>query len=425
MKFRVVAAALAAPALVLAAPSAAPASQSAVTMPESITASPSVSYEGLAFGTKISALDGTVTSGMTAPSAVSCTYTAGVRRNNSVAAVNLPLVGKVGAVTSVAQTTETTSWKRTNTQAEVAGVNLLGGAITADAIKSNSSAYAMTNGNTTGVNTFTFVNLKIAGQTIPVDVAKNTKVTVPGVAEVTVNKQSRTVARNGDLTSRTTGLSIRALPGNPLGLPTSTSIDIASTRAAVKSMAGEQLYSGNGFSTRVRALGGAVKSGATAAAGVPCLGGTRSSNLAGVNVPLLVNSGTTNTLAKGASDSTRDWTRVTNSTASPSLLGGLITADALKAETTTLRSKSTGAVTLRDTSEFVGLKIAGRPVVAADLAPNSTIEIPGVAKVTIHQQVKGAKSISVTMLRVELLSGVAGLPIGSVVEVGYSRSALK
>ena len=421
MKVTVLAASVAASMALLAAPASAAATGSTTAT----SSMPNVAYSGLSYGTKVSALNSTATSGMTAPSSVSCTHSGGIRRTNSVAGVTLPLVGEVGAVKTVAQTTETDAWKRTNTQSQVAGVNLLAGAITADAIKSNSSAYAMADDTRAGVNTLTFVNLKIAGQTIPANVPKNTKITVPGVAEVTVNKQSRTLSTSGQYVSRTVGLSVKALADNPLGLPTSTTIDIASTSAAVQDMRGDQLYEGNGFSTRVRAASGAITSSPTASIGVPCLGGVRTSDLAGVNVPLLITSGTTRTVTKGDSDDTRDWSRVSNTTASPSLLGGLITADSITAETLTLRSRSTGRISLVDQSEILGLRIAGRTIADAELKPNSVVEVPGVAKVTIHKQVKGTKGISVTMLRVELLDGVAGLPTGSVIEVGYSRTGLR
>lgn len=417
MKLSMVAACAATSALVLSAATAAHAETTA-------TAPPSVAYTGLAYGTEVSALDSTVRVGKTPMSSVSCTSQSGVNTTKSLAGVNLPLVGNVGAVNTRARTDETSTYKRTNTQAQVAGVNLLGGQIKADAIKANSSAYAKADGVNTGVNTLTFTNLTIAGRTISADVAKNTKITVPGVAEVTVNKQTRGLSKTGRYNVVTTGLSIELLKGNPLGLPTSTTINIASATAAVTATTGDATYGGTGFSTRVRAVGGAVTSAPTANAGVPCLGGTNRNELAGVNVPLLVDAGTTETIARGLTDSSRDWSRVTNRTASPRILGGLISADALVAETTVGRSKSTGRTTYTDTSKFVGLKIAGRTVADVDLAPNSVIEIPGVAKVVVHQQIKGKSSMSVTMLRVELLQGAAGLPVGSIIEVGYSRSAL-
>lgn len=415
--------AVAAASLVALAPPAAAISQDATGA--AAGALPNVAYSGLSFGTQVSALSGTISSGKTAPSSVGCTNDGGKRKRNTVAGVNLPVVGKVGAVNTLAQTTETSTWKRTNTRAEVAGINLLGGQIKADAIKTNASAYARAGDVRTGANSMSLVNLTVAGKTIPAKVGKNTKVTIPGVAEVTLNKQTRSTNKSDRYTVSTTGISVRILPDNPLGLPTTTKIDVASARASLDIVDGEELHSGTGFSTRVKALGGAVKSGATAAVSMPCTGGTKRNNIADVRVPLLVNTGTTSSVATGATSDTREWSRVINRTASPRLLGGLITADALVADTTVSKSKSTGQIYSRDNSSFVGLRVAGRKVADVDLAPNSTIEIPGIAKVTVHQQLKGSKSLTVTMLRVELLDGLAGLPVGSVIEVGYSRSALR
>lgn len=417
MKLSMVAACAATSALVLSAATAAHAETTA-------TAPPSVAYTGLAYGTQVSALDSTVRLGKTPVSSVSCTSKAGTYTTKSLAGVTLPLVGNVGAVTTLVRTTETSTYKRTNAQSRVAGINLLGGQIKADAINANASAYAKAGSVNTGVNTLTLTNLTIAGRKISADVAKNTKVTIPGVAEVTVNKQTRALSSTGRYNVATTGLSVELLKGNPLGLPTSTKINIASASASVTAMSGEATHRGSGFSTRVRALGGAVTSAPTANAGVPCAGGTTRNELAGVNVPLLLNAGTTETTAVGAKNSTSEWTKVTNRTAAPRILGGLVSADAIVAESKVTRSRSTGRTTYADTSKFVGLKIAGQPVADVDLAPNSTVEIPGVAKVVIRQRTMGNSSMTITMLRVELLKGVAGLPIGSVVEVGYSRSAL-
>lgn len=423
MLIKTVGALAASTALVVAVPATATAG-SADTGADTSTASAStVSYSGLAFGTQVSALDKTITSGRTAPSSISCTTDGNKRTTKDVAGVNLPGVGKVGAVSSVARTTETSSYKRMNTQANVAGVNLLGGRITADAIKVNSSAYARDGRDDTGVNSFSFVNLKVGDTKIPVNVKKNSKVTVPGVAEVTLNQQSKGANKDGRYTARTNGIVVRLLKDNPLGLPTDTKITIASARASVDPVAGSALHAGSGFSTRVRALDGVVRSSPTASVGMPCLGGHRRNNVAEVNVPLLINSGTTTTTATGASKGDRTWSRVINRTASPRILGGLISADAIVADTTV--SRTGDETSMKDRSSLVGLRVAGRKVADVDLEPNSTIEIPGIAKVTVHKQSKGKDALTVTMLRVELLSGTAGLPKGAVVEVGHSRSQLK
>lgn len=409
----------------LVAPQAAAAPASTAHKAAASAAKPGVAYSGSAFGTQVNLLNGTVTSGATARAGVSCTREGGLQDAQSVAGVSLPVFGKTGAVTTLARTTETSTYKRTNTQSQVGKVNLLGGRITADAIKTNSSAYAKANGTRSGVNTMTFTNLKIGGRTISANVAKNSKITIAGIADITVNQQSRSTSSTGAYTAKTTGLIIRLLPGNTLGLAAGSTIQIASTTATVQELPDNQIYTGAGFSTRVRALSGAVTSSATALAGVPCTGGSAVSNLAGVNVPLLLGSGTTSTSARGVSESTRIYSKVTNTTASPRILGGLITADAIKAETTTSRSKATGQYYRSNTSTFAGLKIAGKSVARADLKANSVVNIPGVAKVTINKQATGTRSILVTALHVELLKSVGGLPTGSVVEVGYSGTGLK
>ena len=410
--------------LVVPATAAATETASSTTRSAGSTASlPEVAYSGAAFGTQVSALDKIIASGRTAYSSVSCTADGGKRVTQEVAGVRLPGIGRIGAVTSLAQTTETATYKRTNTQAGVAGVSLLGGRITADALKVNSSAYARSGGTRSGVNSFSFVNLKIGSTKIPANVGKNTKVTVPGVAEVTVNQQSKGTNKDGRYSVQTNGVVITLLPGNPLGLPADTRVVIGSSTSALDEGQGNALHGGAGFSTRVRALDGTVRSAPTALAGVPCLGGTNSNTLATMDVPLLLSSGTTSTTATGASTDTRTWSRVVNRTASPRILGGLISADAVVADTTV--SRSGGKTTHSDRSSLVGLRVAGRKVTAADLDPNSRIEIPGVAKVIVHKQAKGTARLTTTMLYVELLSARVGLPKGAIIEVGYSSSQLR
>ncbi len=411
--------------VVLAAPPATAAPASTAREVAASATKPGVAYSGVAYGSQVNLLNGTVTSGATAKSWVGCTREGGLQDEQSVAGISIPVVGKTGAVTTLARTTATSTYKRTNTQSQVGKVNLLGGRITADAIKTNSSAYAKSGGTRSGVNTMTFTNLKIGGRSISANVAKNSKITIAGIADVTVNQQSRSTSSTGAYTARTTGLVIRVLPGNTLGLAAGSTIQIASTTATVQDLPENQIYTGTGFSTRVRALSGAVTSSPTAYIGVPCAGGVAKNDVAGVNVPLLISSGTTTTTARGVSESARIYSKVTNTTASPRILGGLITADAIKAETTTSRSKATGKYYRSNTSTFAGLKIAGKSVASADLKANSVVEIPGVATVTVNRQVIGAQTINVTMLRVELLKGVAGLPTGSVIEVGYSGTGLK
>lgn len=208
--------ALASSALILAAvPGAASAQPSAST---AAAALPKVAYTALAYGTYVSALDTTIASGPTPLASISCTMTAGKTVNQSIAGVNLGVLGKIGAVSTQARTIET-DVKRTYTGSRVAGVNLLGGRITADAISAGSSAYAGSGDTRTGGNSFSLANLKIAGQPISATVAKNTRVSIPGVAEVTVNKQAKVTSPNAGTRSRPSGSPCVSCPATPSGSP--------------------------------------------------------------------------------------------------------------------------------------------------------------------------------------------------------------
>lgn len=410
-------------ALIMAIPATATAQDSATSGPAPSAASPSdVAYSGLAYGTQVSALDASVTSGRTAPSSISCTTEGGKAVTQDVAGADLGDVGKIGGVNTSARTNETASTQQMSTQARTAGINLLGGRITADAVKVDTSATAR-GGSHSGANKTTFVGLKVGNTKIPVNVDKNSTVTVPGVAKVTLNQQSKGETEDGRYSAATNGIVVRLLPDNPLGLPTDTRIVVSSATATVDPVQGNALHGGYGFSTRVAALDGRVHSSPTALVGVPCTGGTGRNDLAQGDVPLLADTNTTTTTATGGSKDGRSWSRVTNRTASPRILGGLISADALVADTTV--SRAGGKTTHTDRSTFVDLRILGHKVAAADLAPNSTINIPGIAKVTVHKQTKGEQAMSVTMLEVELLAPRADMPKGAVIEVGHSNSRLQ
>lgn len=76
-----------------------------------------------------------------------------------------------------------------------------------------------------------------------------------------------------------------------------------------------------------------------------------------------------------------------------------------------------GSPVLSGYSDIIGLTINGMPIEASG-DPNQTLDIGGLIKVTINEQVETDKSITVTALRVEVL-GVLGTPVA---EVAISRA---
>lgn len=421
MRFRTIGALTAASALIVSVPATAMAQDSTTTR-ETPSSSSNVAYKGIAFGTQVSGLDDAVTSGRTASSSISCTTEGGQNVTRDVAGADLGEVGTVGAVNTSARTSEGSGTQQMSTQSKTAGINLLGGRITADAVQVDATAKAR-GGSYDSANNARLVGLTVGDTKIPVDVKKNTKVTVPGVAEVTLNQQTAGKNTDGRYVSRTRGIVVRLLPDNPLGLPTDTRVVVGAAHSTVDPVQGEALHGGSGFSTRVTALDGRVTSSPTALAGVPCTGGTSTNNVAEGDLSLLARTNTTSTRSTGGSSDGRTWSRVTNRTGSPRILGGLISADAIVADTAV--SRKGGSTTHADRSTLADLRVAGRKVASADLAPNSTIEIPGIAKVTVHKQSKTEDTLRVTMLHVELLAPRGDLPKGAVIEVGHSHSQLR
>ncbi|WP_447002168.1 choice-of-anchor P family protein [Saccharothrix isguenensis] len=128
--------------------------------------------------------------------------------------------------------------------------------------------------------------------------------------------------------------------------------------------------------------------------------------LLGADLPGIGSLGVIDTEAIGVIDSDGERAATASArTAGVSLLGGLITADEIRA-TAVADEDGTGAVTTAGSVELVNLKVNGVPVVnpAVDLA----ITIPLVATVVVNEQrsLAGGAGIAVNALRVRLLSGV-------------------
>ncbi|MFC6091728.1 choice-of-anchor P family protein [Saccharothrix lopnurensis] len=127
--------------------------------------------------------------------------------------------------------------------------------------------------------------------------------------------------------------------------------------------------------------------------------------LLGAGLPGIGSLGVVDTEARGVVDGDGERTATAHArTAGVSLLGGLVTADEIRARAAA-DEDATGAVTTAGGVELVNLRVNGVPVVnpAVDL----TITIPLVATVVVNEQrsLAGGAGIAVNALRVRLLTG--------------------
>lgn len=380
-----------------------------------------------AYGSYIFNADKSLLSGPTANSPIACTTATGKTTTNNVAAVNVIAVGTVGVATTSAKTLLTTTGKRAESNSTVAGVNLLGGLISAGAITSVSSADKSTTGAFSGNNQTTIANLKVLGLSIPANPAPHTVIDLKdpllgSLGKITLNGQEKRLV-DGTYQVSTTAIRVQILKAGLAGLKVGTDIRLGVSSARLTPPK-SGYHTGGGFSTKASLLNGLVGSGATAYVPVNCAGGTGTANIAGAAIPGILTAGAATTNTTGVSTPTLK-TSVTNTLAGLNVLGGLITVDAIKAETSASRALSGGTVTLTDTSTFSNLKMKGFAAINASVAPNTVVQMPGLGKVTLHKVVKTSSSVTVTMIEIVLSQALGSLPTGSKIEIGYSNSGVR
>ena len=135
-------------------------------------------------------------------------------------------------------------------------------------------------------------------------------------------------------------------------------------------------FSGQAMALRVSAVGLALAVSDTGP--LPASGGNLKTSLVGVNVLGLVSVDVLSGATSGSGTSSQSQASVANL----SLLGGLVAADLVKANSSATCSNGQAATT--GSSELVGLVVAGQPVLAVN--PNVAISLPGGISVIVNEQ---------------------------------------
>ncbi|WP_405579208.1 choice-of-anchor P family protein [Streptomyces sp. NBC_01190] len=168
--------------------------------------------------------------GPLAPSAHSCTPLPG-EDDHSVLSAGLGSVGTLGALTTDASGTIGADGSRTAAaHARTAGVNLLGGLITADLVGTSAQARQPLTDNGPGAITLTgattLTNLRVAGVAVAADAAPNTTIGLPLVGSLVINQQTPIAAGKG---ITVTALSLTLLTGVHVTIAQSTAALLTTT----------------------------------------------------------------------------------------------------------------------------------------------------------------------------------------------------
>jgi hypothetical protein len=372
-------------------------------------------FQASAFGTEAVVLN-TVTSGPSAAAGIGCTSKTGITSTDTTASVNVPNVLSTGTISTLAASKATLTGVAATSSATTQNVNLLNGLITANTIKSVSTTSFR---NLTGSFSVSgagsdLVGLTINGHTITATPAPNTTISLPGIGYVVLNQQTSSVSASSASLS-VIAIHVVVTATNSLA-PAGTQLFVSVANSSLRGpLAG--LLSGGSFGTSVN-VANTVMSGPSFPAGLGCLGTggqTLTNNAAGINIPGVLTSGTISDTAEGIVSATQVSGETSSTVQGLNLLNGLITAKVIKADVTT----NGNPPTLGDKSSFLGLKVAGAPLITDNVPPNTAIALPGIGTLWLHRRIKTTNHITVIMIQVVVSNSnnVAHLPVGTVIDV--------
>lgn len=391
-------------------------------------------YMGVAGGTQVQALGTTISSDLTAQSAVF-----GVQPNsatNKVAGLDVSPLATVGAVNTDATATAAGDGYKVVAHSRTAKISILNGLITADAVDTTSTAVNSSTGGPAPVTTSTFLNLVIAGKSYPVNVAANTGVTIPGVATVAIN-WSQSITSGDIVATQGAGLLVTLLAPDH-GVPAGAVIQLGPTFAEVQPQAPDPnspSLGGSAYAAYVFTHAGDAIKAATGHLGESSMqlagtnGQTFTNTTADVRALGILNIRGVESSSNGKTTPTKanatEKTKLTGLSLFPTLFGGLISATALESDCNVVMDGSSFTTTSDFT--FLDLRIAGQNI-SPNVAPNTTIHVAGIGNVTINERstitTGGVHQVQQMALHVVLDTATYGLPVGAEIQIGVCRAAV-
>jgi hypothetical protein len=377
------------------------------------------SFHGSAWGTSVR-VGNVLKSGPSAFVPLSCTTAVGVTHTNTIAKVHVPNVLSSGTVNTKAASKATSTGVASTSSATTQHVNLLGGAVTATAIRSVSTTSHNTSTgkfHTSAAGT-RFVNLVVGGKPFSGTPKPNQKITLPGIGYVVLNQQTSHIGSNS---ARMTVIGIHVVvTQNSQQAKSGTQVEVSVANSSLNGPIRGAL-TGLAYGTSAN-VGNTVIAGKSFPKYMPCLGTggkTRHNTGGGINLPGVLTSGTIDDTANGTVTSTEVFGRMTSTIQAANLLSGVISAKVIKADV----SANGKPTTLRDRSFFVGLHVAGHPGIPDNVPVNTNVPVPGIGTLWLHRQVKTAHGIRVIMVQLVIGNPVnpAGLPVGATIDVGFAR----
>jgi hypothetical protein len=379
-----------------------------------------------AFGSYVSVAN-IITIGRTAVAGLSCNVDPATNPmdSNTVATVNLPIIGTLGVLNSEVSagpaTVNNAPGLQSKAKSNLANLNLLGGLISGTLIQSSVVASMDGSGNITfDTSGSTLADLNVAGIKINANAAPNSQIdlNVVGITgRVILNEQTVTSAGRV-MTVRAIHIVIDQpdLLRGLLGVKPLTEVIVAQARAGFTDT--KTSLDGMAYGSLVK-VGGLLRLGPSARVGLPCkgTGGTPVTNtLVSINLPPILNLGVMNTYSESSAE-------VLNLN-----LLGLVKADVIKS--VAYAEKTGGVVTLATEgpkagkTQFLTLIVLGNPI-TINVAPNTKVSIPGLATLWLNRVIKGSDFIEVRGLDLSVLNNnPLGVLLGTTVRLAVAHASV-
>ena len=384
-------------------------------------------FVGWAGGSLVRAANNIITSDLTAASSINNEGL--VSDTNDAAHVTVKDLLNTGEVATSARSSAVEGGYQVRSEARTAGISALGGLITADAIDTTSIAKVVDGVASTSVST-TFVNLKVGTVHVPVNVKPNTIIRIPNVATVALNYQLAFTDHADSAYTIGIGAYVSLLKprgSNAIGAELAISPTTSQLGPVVTPPSGHFLYA-KAYGTKVTAKVGdlaGIQSDETApitmaAAGTPN-GEIDTSSIASVDLNPLAHVGAITDSIQGTNTADAYDGQAGSRIGAINLLNGFIRADAVNSFARVKGAANALIPSVTGGSSLVNLIINGKPIVLSG-APNTVINILGVAKITINQQIHPtSRSLIVRALDIQLLNAKAGFPAGAEIQVAVTH----
>jgi hypothetical protein len=330
---------------------------------------------------------------------------------------------KTGSVKTSADAIRNASVTKSLLKSTANEVSIFNGRITASRVRSVSATFSDANGMHVSPAGTILTDLVVDGQVFEVSPGPNTTVTLANLGYVVLNEQ-RGSARSMLPSLTVNGIHVYVNQPNELGIPVGSQYIVSHTFSALKTSVpgavtgrawGHKLFEGD-----------KAQSGPSAIVYLPCVGTNGKvveNNAASVGQPGVFQAGQLRDTATGTIANTRATAETTSSVEGLNMLGGLITADLVKADAHAV--KAGNVVSLSDAgSRFVNLVVAGK-LIGDEVSPNQGIPIPGVGVLWLRQVSRNGPSIMIHMLNLEVLqANPFNLQPGSRLQFAVAQAAI-